>query len=109
MARWTVEPLNRAVERALLALPPGCRANFLRISELLMEHGPQPLGMPYVRPLVRKLYEMRMRGADDIIARAIYIAAKGRRLVVLRAFTKKTRRTPRRDIDLALQRAKEIR
>ena len=73
-----------------------------------MEHGPQHLGMPYVRPLVRKLYEIRMRGADGI-ARAIYIAARGRRLVILRAFTKKTRRTPKRDIDLALQRAKEIR
>lgn len=108
MAGWTVEPLNAAVEKELMALPTGCRAAFLRISELLMEHGPQHVGMPYVRPLVRKLYEMRMTGKDGI-ARAMYVAAKGRRLVVVRAFVKRSQRTPKREIDLALKRAKEIR
>lgn len=108
MAGWTVEPLNRVVEKELLALPSDIRAAFVRISELLMEHGPQYVGMPYVRPLGRKLYEMRMSGRDGI-GRAVYIAATGRRLVVLHAFVKKTQRTPRSAIDLALRRGKEIR
>ena len=107
MTNWTVEPLNRTVERELLALPSDCRAAFVRISELLIEHGPQHVGRPYVRPLGRKLYEMRMTGRDNI-ARAIYIAHSGRQLIVLRAFAKKTQKTPKREIDLALKRAKEI-
>jgi phage-related protein len=38
----------------------------------------------------------------------MYTAAAGRRLVVLHAFVKKTQKTPRRAIDLALKRLKEI-
>ena len=42
----------------------------------------------------------------DGISRAIYVTAKGRRVVVVRIFIKKTQKTPRREIDLALERAK---
>lgn len=66
MIGWTVETLNRTVEKELLALPADCRAAFVRISELLIEHGPQHVGMPYVRSLGRRLYEMRMSGRDGI-------------------------------------------
>ena len=48
-----------------------------------------------------------MKGRDGI-SRAIYVTAKGRRVVVLRAFIKKTKKTPRREIEIALQRAKEV-
>ena len=37
-----------------------------------------------------------------------YVTAKGRHIVVVRAFVKKTQKTPRREIDIALQRAKEV-
>jgi phage-related protein len=62
---------------------------------------------PYVKPLGSKLFEIRMKGKDDI-ARAIYIAATGQRLVVLHAFQKKTAKTPRSAIRIALERAKEV-
>ena len=62
---------------------------------------------PYVKHLEGKLWEMRMKGRDGI-ARALYVAAAGRRVVVLRAFIKKTQKTPRAEIDLTLQRAKEF-
>jgi len=48
-----------------------------------------------------------MKGRDGI-ARAIYVTAAGRRIVVLRVFAKKTERTPRREIELALRRAWEV-
>ena len=51
---------------------------------------------------------MRLKGRDGI-ARALYITWIGRRVVVLRVFVKKTEKTPRREIELALARAKEIR
>jgi phage-related protein len=62
---------------------------------------------PYVKHLQGKLWEMRLRGQDGI-ARALYVTAKGRRVVVLRVFTKKTPKTPPSEIKLALKRAKEV-
>ncbi|MEO5338068.1 MAG: type II toxin-antitoxin system RelE/ParE family toxin [Magnetospirillum sp. WYHS-4] len=47
-----------------------------------------------------------MIGPDNI-ARAIYVAAQGKRLVVLHAFVKKTQKMPRRALDIATARAKE--
>ena len=44
----------------------------------------------------------------DGIARVLYVTAIGRRVIVVRAFVKKTQKTPRGEIELALQRAKEI-
>ena len=50
---------------------------------------------------------MRITGKDGI-SRSIYVTAKGCRVVVVRVFVKKTQQTPRREIDLALQRAREV-
>jgi phage-related protein len=63
--------------------------------------------LPHVRPLGEKLWEMRLRGRDGI-GRAIYTAVSGRRLIVLHAFVKKTQKTPRRSIELALKRMAEM-
>ena len=107
VAQWAVEVLNQTVEGELLALPKDMQARFLRVSELLESFGPQHVGMPHVRPLGEKLWEMRLTGAAGI-GRVIYAAASGRRLVVLHAFVKKTQKTPRRAIELALRRVMEI-
>ena len=48
-----------------------------------------------------------MKGKDTI-ARAIYVTAVRKRIVIVRVFTKKSRKTPRREIQVALVRAKEI-
>lgn len=69
--------------------------------------GPQRMREPHVKPLGNKLWEMRMSGRDGI-ARAIYILATGRRIVILHAFIKKTQKTPAGAIRLALTRAKEL-
>jgi len=48
-----------------------------------------------------------MNGKDGI-ARAAYVTAKGRRVVVVHVFEKKTRKTRRREIEIAVERAKEV-
>ena len=106
MAEWAVEVLNDVVEAELLSLPKDMQARFLRISELLESFGPQRIGLPHVRPLGEKLWEMRLSGREGI-GRAIYIAAAGRRLIVLHVFLKKTQKTPRIALNLALKRLKE--
>ena len=105
---WTVETLNDAVDRELRALAPDMRARFARICELIAAVGLERMGAPHVRHLTGPLWEMRLSGRDGI-SRALYVAARGRRVVVVRAFVKKTRRTPRREIELALRRAGEVR
>jgi phage-related protein len=50
---------------------------------------------------------MRLKGRDGI-ARAVYVTALGRRVVIVRVFVKKTQQTPHSEIDLALRRAKEL-
>jgi phage-related protein len=62
---------------------------------------------PHVRHLRGQLWEIRLKGKAGI-ARALYVTAKGQRVVIVTAFIKKTEKTPTGEIDLALQRAKEL-
>ena len=104
---WRVEILDHRVEAELAALPPDMRARFAHIAELLVAVGPERMREPHVKHLRGKLWEMRMGGRDGI-ARAIYVLAQGRRVVVVHAFVKKTQKTPARVIHLANERAKEV-
>jgi phage-related protein len=107
MTAWTVTFLNKEALAELEAMPVDIRARFARIVELIEGHGLERVGEPHVKHLQGKLWEMRMKGRDGI-ARSLYVTATGRRVVVLRSFVKKTQKTPRREIDLALERAKEL-
>src|SRR5690606_28446127 len=104
---WTVEFLNDAALAELEAMPADIKALFARVVELIEGHGLERVGEPHVKHLQGKLWEMRMKGRDGI-ARSLYVTATGRRAVVLRTFAKKTQKTPRREIELALERAKEL-
>ena len=103
---WSVETLNRTVDKEIEIFPTDIQARLAHISELIAEVGLERVGMPYVRHLSGPLWEMRMAGKDGI-ARALYVTIREQRIVIVRAFAKKTRRTPRREIDLALKRAQE--
>ena len=104
---WQVEILNETVAAEIAALPAGMQARFLRLAERITSTGLQTLSEPHVKHLEGKLWELRLTGRDGI-ARALYVTAIGRRIVVVRAFVKKTQKTPRSEIELALQRAKEV-
>jgi phage-related protein len=104
---WRVELLDGRVTAALDALPNDVRARFQRIVQLIQSHGLDRVREPYVRHLEGPVWEMRMKGKDGI-ARAAYVTATGRRVVVVHVFAKKTQKAPRRDIETALARAKEV-
>ena len=106
--RWTVEFVNDIAEAEVAALPADMNARFLRIGDMIRSFGLMAVHEPYVKHLDGKLWEMRLKGRDGI-ARSIYVAATGRRIVVLRTFVKKTQETPRRELDIAWTRMKEIR
>jgi phage-related protein len=104
---WIVEVLDARVREEIEALPADMRARFRRIVDLIQGHGLEPMREPHVKHLEDQLWEMRMKGKDGI-SRAIYVTAGGRRVGVVRVFVKKAQKTPRREIDLALERAKEV-
>lgn len=104
---WRVEILNEIVAAEIAALPADMQARFLRLAERIVQAGLESLREPHVKHLEAKLWELRLTGRDGI-ARALYVTAIGRRVVVVRAFVKKTQKTPRAEIELALRRAKEI-
>jgi phage-related protein len=105
--RWRVEFLDEGVKLALDAFPQDIRASFERIVTLIESHGLERVREPYVKHLEGPVWEMRMKGRDGI-ARAAYVTATGRRVVVVHVFPKKTQKTPRREIEIALGRAKEV-
>lgn len=104
---WIVVALDKRVEEEIAGLPEDIHARYSRIAALIESYGLERVREPYVKHLQGKLWEMRMQGKDGI-ARAIYVAMTGRRVVVLHAFVKKTEKTPKRHLDIAIIRAKEI-
>lgn len=102
-----MEVLNDTVAAEIRALPGDLHARFLRISLLIEQAGLETMREPQVKHLEGKIWEMRMMGRDGI-ARALYVTAIGRRVVVLRVFIKKTQKTPNSEIEIAKRRAKEI-
>ncbi len=66
-----------------------------------------PIGMPYSRPLGRGLFEVRCDISDKRIARVIFLI-KNDEMVLLHGFVKKSQKTSKADLDLAINRKKEI-
>lgn len=66
-----------------------------------------PLGMPVCRALTgTPLHEIRTSLGQGRMARVLF-TVQGQRMCVLHGFIKKTQKTPRQDIELALQRLKQ--
>jgi phage-related protein len=104
---WSVETLNETVDAELAELPADMRARLVRISELIESVGLPNVKEPHVRHIRGQLWEIRLKGKAGI-ARPLYVTTKAQRVVIVRAFIKKTEKTPTGEIDLALQRAKEL-
>ena len=63
---------------------------------------------PQVKHLQGPLWEIRLGGRAGI-ARALYVTMRQQRVIVVRAFVKKTQKTPPSEIALALARLKDVR
>ena len=106
MGMWQFSYYNAKVAAVIETWPEGIRARFLRIAETMQEHGPD-LGMPHTRTMGAGLFEVRAKGREGI-GRAFYCTVTGQRIVILHAFTKKTEQTPKRELDTARARLKEV-
>ena len=105
--KWTVETLNATVDREIAALPQDMRVKLERAMRLVAEFGLTGVQPNLSRKLRGPLWQIRISGRYGI-SRALYVTARARRVVIVRVFVKKTQRTPKREIELALQRAREV-
>ncbi|MEJ2500765.1 MAG: type II toxin-antitoxin system RelE/ParE family toxin [Campylobacterales bacterium] len=97
---------SKPVYEWILSLEEKTKTVVLRNLDLLEQLG-TGIREPYVKHLEEKLYEVRAKDHKGIY-RIIYFAHTGKRFVLLHGFVKKTQKTPRKEIDIAKQRMKEM-
>ena len=101
---WNIEFYEKQdgttpVQEFLDALPSKHRAKAVWEIELLEEAG-TALGLPYVKHIDGKLWELRVKFASDI-SRIFYFLPVGNKIVLLHGFVKKTYKTPENETDVA--------
>lgn len=98
-----VEFLDEVVEAEFDGFPAEVRAKTIRISNLIMEFGLPHIGMPYIKHVQDKIWEIRA-----LQGRSLYIIGDDKKVIILRCFIKKTNRLPQKELNIARKRAKEI-
>ena len=104
--KWQITFYSQKVEQETLNFPPGILANFLHIAEMIEEFG-VTIGKPYVASMGGGLFEIRAKGKEGI-GRSLYCMVKGREIVILHSFIKKSQKTPKKELNLAKKRMKEV-
>lgn len=104
---WTVETLNAAVDAEIQALPKDLRARLVHITALIQAAGLENVPPNYVKHLEGRLWELRLKARSGI-AREIYVTVTGKRIVIVKAFVKKTQKTLLKEVATARERAKEL-
>ena len=66
-----------------------------------------PIGMPVCRPTGNGLYEVRTKLPGNRILRVIFCIARDQ-MILLNGFIKKSRKTPKSDLDLAIERKRTL-
>lgn len=105
--KWKIDYYNQSVYADAKMLPKYLKAKFEAILDKIMELGPD-LGMPFTKAMGKGLFEIRAKSQEGI-ARGFYCTISGNRLVILHILIKKTQATPKKELDLALKRLKEVR
>ena len=103
---WKITFFDQKVEAETLAFPAGILANFLHILEMIEEFGPS-LGKPHTAPMGNGIFEIRAKGKEGI-GRALFCMVKGKEIVILHSYIKKTQKTPKRELEKARRRKKEV-
>jgi phage-related protein len=106
--RWNIRFFNTRVKSETLAFPPTILANFLRIVEMIELLGPN-LGKPHTDSMGDGLFEIRAKGKEGI-GRSLFCYAndKSQEIVILHSFIKKSQKTPKKELNIAKERYKEL-
>jgi phage-related protein len=94
------------VQSEILALPETLQARYISLTARMTIHGAN-LGEPHTKAMGDGLFELRLKAAVGI-ARVFYCTQRGRRIVMLHSFVKKTQKTPPHERRIAETRMREI-
>ncbi|MBM9515089.1 type II toxin-antitoxin system RelE/ParE family toxin [Desulfogranum marinum] len=103
---WHITFYSDKVEQVTLSFPPGILANFLHIAEMIEIFG-AALGSPYTKAMGEGLFEIRAKGKEGI-GRSFFYTVKGKEIIILHSFIKKSQKTPKRELATARKRLKEV-
>ena len=104
---FEVQYFDERLLKEIKAWPLDIYADYIRLLELVADYGPM-LRLPHSRAMGEGLFELRPRGRSGS-GRALYCFVVGQRVVILHAFIKKTQKTPDKDLNIARNRARQVR
>jgi phage-related protein len=104
--KWQINFYSEKVKNDTHLFPKKILAKVLLIFDMVEEFGPN-LGKPHTDSLGDGLFEVRAKGEEGI-GRSLFCYMRGKQIVILHSFIKKTQKTPKKDLDIALTRKKEI-
>ena len=103
---WEIKYYNQKLEENILALPDGLLARYLRLTDLMIDFGPN-LGAPHTKPIENGLFELRVKSQEGI-ARVFYCTKVGQKIIMLHSFIKKSQKTPKKELKMARSRMNEV-
>lgn len=95
---------EKPVDEFIKSQEPKARSKIIHNIRLLKQYG-NMLGMPHTKMLSRGLYEVRIRGKEEL---RIFYCFRKKNIYLLHAFKKQTQATPSRELNLAIKRMKEL-
>ncbi len=103
---WSLEYYSEDVEESILSLPDGLLARYLRLTDLMIEFGPN-LGLPHTKAIKGGLFELRVKSKEGI-ARVFYCTILRNKIYMLHIFIKKSQKIPKKELKIAVSRLKEV-
>ena len=103
---WSLEYFSEDVEESILSLPDGLLARYLRLTDLMIEFGPN-LGLPHTKAIKGGLFELRVKSKEGI-ARVFYCTILRNKIYMLHIFIKKSQKIPKKELKIAFSRLKEV-
>jgi len=95
---------EKIIEKFIKKLNPSTIAKIAKEIDLLEQYGSY-LGMPHSKKINVGLYELRIRGKEEV--RLLY-SFKSNKIHILNVFKKQTKKTPRKEVLIALSRLTKI-
>lgn len=107
---WTILTFEtsggeKPVDEFIKKQQPQARSKIAHHVRLLRQYG-NMLGLPHSKALGGGLYELRIRGKEEI--RVFYCFVEKRIIYLLHTFKKQKQETPKKELSLALSRMKEL-
>jgi len=96
--------IEKSVEKFIKLLDEKSTAKILRSIDLLEEFN-YKLGMPHCKKISKAIFELRVRGKDEI---RIFYTTNKNKIILFHAFIKKSNRIPRKELELGKKKFKAL-